>query len=220
MTPSKIRRAAVLAATSFSAVALLTAGGLSAADDAAAQEATQSYVGQMRYDGDLPFDSRAIILQVVCDAATSGTSPGSCHAEGTFTITVTAAAKQKLGLSSATVGRGVLKNYGAVSLSGGRELTIPAAVKPKLKAFYDKAQKKCGDCGHASPVAGRVSVSLTGPQGLPDETLRDSVVLWIGSRYARGDKTGWAWDCTSNWYGPCTPGASGQPPRPEAAPIG
>src|SRR4051794_12654507 len=197
MLRSKSRRAAVLAATSFSAVALLTASGLAAADGPTVQP-TQSYVAQMRYQGDLPFDRRSTTLQVLCYAATSGTYPGGCHAEGTFTIKVTAAAKQKLGLSSATVGRGVIKGCGA-AISCDSQYTIPAAVKPKLKAFYEKAAEKCG-CAHATPVAGRVSVSLTGPQGLPDETLRDSVVLRIGSDYGP-DKKGYARVCTSNWYG-------------------
>jgi hypothetical protein len=203
MIPSKIRPAAALAATSFSAVALLAAGGLTAADRAAAQDqATQSYMARASYLGDLSFSSRSTTLLVGCYAATRGTFPSNCHAEGTFTITVTAATKQKLGLSSATVGKGILKPT-ALATSGGRELTIPAAVKPKLKAFFKKAQDKCGRCGYSPPVAGRISVSLTGPAGLPDEEISASAAIGIGTDRGPNTKNRQVLACTSNWYGSC-----------------
>jgi hypothetical protein len=202
MIPSKIRRAAVLAATSTTVVAALAAGGLTAADRAAAQAATQSYMARASYLGDLSFSSRSTTLTVGCYAATHGTSPSNCHAEGTFTITVTAATKQKLGLSSATVGNGVLKPT-ALATSGGRELTIPAAVKPKLKAFFKKAQDKCGRCGYSPPVAGRISVSLTGPAGLPDEKISASAAIGIGTDRGPNTKNRQVFACTSNWYGSC-----------------
>lgn len=214
MIPPKIRQAAVLAATSTTVVALLAAGGLAVADGAAAQAPTPSYVLRASYHGDLSFSSRATTVKVQCYGASQ--DDPNCHAEGTFTITVTAAAKQRLGLSSATVGKGVLKACG-LAQSCGRELTIPAAVKPKLKAFFDKAQDKCGHCGHASPVAGRISVTLTGPAGLPDGRLSDSVVVGIGTISGLGRK-GWASVCSSNWYGSCEL-SSGQRPAPGATPT-
>lgn len=115
-------------------------------------------------------------------------------------------AKRKLGLSPSTVGKGVLEACG-LSVSCGRQLTIPAGVKPKLVAYYNKAQKTCRGCGHAPPVAARISVSLTGPALLPGETFSDAVVLGIGTQSGLGQR-GWAQFCTSNWVGTCGGGSA------------
>jgi hypothetical protein len=185
---------------------LLAAGSLGVAGMAGAQNPAQSYGAHALYRGDLSFGHRYTSLNVTCIRTTPETSPGSCHAEGTFTIKVSAAAKRKLGLSSATVGKGVLTSCG-VGISCGRQLTIPAAVKPKLLADFKKANRKCS-CGSLPPVAGRISVSLTGPAGLPAETFADSVTLAIGSNGGSGQR-GWAVFCTSNWVGTCDGGGSG-----------
>jgi hypothetical protein len=180
-------------------LALLAAAGLGIPGGASAQDPAPAYQAKATYGGDLGFNVNYIGLKVLC-IAVGDAVPRSCSAEGTFTVNVSASAKRKLGISSTTVGTGVLKPCGG-GTTCGRELKIPAAVKPKLQADFKKAQAKCGSCSTPLPVDGRITVALTGPAGLPTETLADSVKLGIGSGHAGGTSSDGAEVCTSNWVG-------------------
>jgi hypothetical protein len=182
-------------------VAATYGGGLAAAQDATAPE----YAAQAAFRGSVPPIYRNDQnLSVTCLEVNNQLSE-SCHAEGTYTIKVTAAAKRKLGISSATVGRGALVHCGT-GVSCGWDMKVPADVKRKGL----KAARQCS-CEKGILVPGRITIVLTGPTGLPAETITGSGKFSIGGRVP--SRSDYAYACTSNWskgaqkFGSCDPGS-------------
>jgi hypothetical protein len=187
-------------------LALFCAGGLGVSERAAAQD-PPVFQAQAAYKGDFALPAitsrhqfgppNAIQLTVSCFGA-NGSGMGGCYAEGTVTVQVSAAAKRKLGISSTTIGKGVLAPFGSQDEVEAQHMTVPANVRRKLKADYEKANNRCGNCGYGIQAAGTFSVTLTGPAGLPHETISAPVKISIGSSggpHGQGDPS---LACTTN----------------------
>jgi hypothetical protein len=194
MTP--LRRIAGLTMASA-----MLAGGVA---PAAAQDV--QYSALAKYLGELPFDPTINDVVVNCYVA-DGSFGARCQPAGTVKVTIGAAARHRLGLTTGLLAQGTLVGYTATSTTA--RLKIAPATKRKLKAAFKKAQASCHNCSTPLPVNARMSVTLTGPVGMPLETISDTVQVGVGSGHG-GNKNAWAW--TSNYHG-WKPGGSGADSR-------
>jgi hypothetical protein len=178
--------------SSLFAAVVLSVLGLVGAADAQAPE----WSALVKYGGGLGIDyGSGFYLAIVYCNSPSGQSTGKCHPEGTMKVTVSAAAQRRLGIHTATIARGVLVSRGLAE--SGVKLKIPAAIKPRVNRAFNRAREKCNDCGFPLKLAGHYSVTLTGPAGMPNETLGGPVTV------TPGRPTGWYpfWTWTSNYTG-------------------
>ena len=175
MWSRRLRRSVV----SLAAAPLLLTG-LAASDLAAAQDPAPEYAAYVSYYGDLPLTKFSkqpdINLAARCRRVDPVANFPVCNPEGTLTISVSAASAKQLGISSRIVGKGVLGPCGG-GRSCLRDFSVPPAVLPRLERYFKSAQRKCGGvCVHDVAVpGGRFSATLTGPAGMPGETISGTV---------------------------------------------
>lgn len=184
---------------------LMAAGVLvPGAAPAVAQEAEFSALA--KYAGELPLDQHYNDVTVSCYTVDPA-SDSRCVPEGTVRVTMGAPAQRRLGLSTNLLAYGTLTRRDAVTSIV--QLKIAPATKRKLKTAFEKARAKCHNCETPLPVNSRMTVTLTGPVGLPLEKISDTVQVGVGSTHG-GNKNAWAW--TSNYTG-WKPGGSGADTR-------
>jgi hypothetical protein len=182
-----------LAETSVVAALAIAGAGLGVAGPAGAQNPAPQYAAKAALVGGK--------IEVQCDQVQPPNTGGFCHPEGTYSVQVTAAAKHELGISSAVVERGHFVACGegtfcSEDFSNG--FSVPAALKRFVRAHR-------GDV----VVAGRVTITLTGPAGLPLQTLTAQTKLELSNKLVFalvGDGSRSVAMCTSNWEGPCQAG--------------
>jgi hypothetical protein len=185
---------------------LLMASGVLVAGAAPAMAQEAEYSALAKYYGELPFDQSINDVTVSCWTS-DGTFGARCQPEGTVNVTIGAAARRRLGLTTNLLAHGTLTPYTSTSTTA--KLKIAPATKRKLKRAFEKARAKCHNCETPLPVNARMTVTLTGPAGMPLEKISDTVQVGVGSIHG-GNKQAWAW--TSNYNG-WKPGGSGADAR-------